>query len=78
MERTACDYKHNIIDKRLDSHEERLGKLEIGQGETNTRMDNICDRLDCLIDALYDIIKSMIGGIVVLGVGFIIWYIQKP
>lgn len=77
MEQTACDYKHNVIDKRLDNHEERLGKLEISQKETNTRMDNICDRLDKLIDALYDIIKSMVGGIIVLGIGFIVWYIQK-
>lgn len=84
MENEVCNLKHDTIDKYFEStdrilisHEERLDKLETAQAETNVRMDNVCNRLDKLIDALYDVFKPAIGAIVVMGLGFIIWYIQK-
>lgn len=80
----VCDLKHEqidkhseLVDKRLDNHGERLDKLEIGQTATNTRMDNVCDKLDKLADAIYDVLKSTAGFIIITGVLFIIWYIQK-
>ncbi len=84
MEKDICNVKHEALDKFLDatdkilgSHEERLSKLELSSTALNTQMKNMCNKLDKLINALYDIIKSMVGGIIVLGIGFIIWYIQK-
>jgi len=84
MEKEICDMKHEALDKFLnatdeilDSHEERLSKLEAHQIKTNTQLNNLCDRMDKLIDAIYSILKSSIGSIIVIGIGFIIWYIQK-
>jgi len=84
MEKDICNVKHEVLDKFLDatdkileSHEERLSKLELSSTALNAQMKNMCNKLDKLINALYDIIKSMVGGIIVLGIGFIIWYIQK-
>lgn len=83
MEQEVCDLKHvsidkhsELVDKRLDNHSKRLDKLEIGQTATNTRMDNVCDKLDKLVDAIYDVLKSTVGFVIVTGVLFIIWYIQ--
>lgn len=78
MEKEVCVLKHDTIDKILDNHEGRLDKLETSSTALNIQMKNMCNKLDKLIDALYDIIKSIVGGIIVLGIGFIIWYIQKP
>lgn len=84
MEQELCRLKHESIDKhletndkRLDNHGDRIDKLEQGQSELTTHLSDLCKKLDRLIDVLYDIIKSTVGGIIVLGVAFIIWYIQK-
>lgn len=84
MENEVCKLKHEAVDerlrlndRRLDNHGERIDKLEQGQAELSTIMINLCKKVDKLIDVLYDIIKSTVGGIIVIGVGFIIWYIQN-
>lgn len=84
MEKAMCDLKHANVeehlqanDNRLDKHDEEIKALQIGQATTNTHVDDICIKLDKLIAAIYDVIKSTIGGIIVVGVGFIVWYIQK-
>lgn len=83
MDKEICEVKHANVeehlqanDSRLDKHDEEIKALQIGQATTNTHMDDICNKLDKLVDAIYDVIKSTVGGIVVVGVGFIIWYIQ--
>ena len=84
MDIELCALKHASVDERvdnaecrLDRHDEEIKALQLGQTATNTRMDNVCDKLDKLIDAIYDVTKTTVGGVIVVGVGFIIWYIQK-
>lgn len=84
MDRELCELKHASVDdrvenaeSRLDKHDEEIKALQLGQTATNTRMDNVCDKLDKLINAIYDVTKTIVGGVIVVGVGFIIWYIQK-
>lgn len=80
MEREICDLRHNALndrvdvhDRRLNTHSDRLDKIEIGQTRTDTIVENLCKQIESLVVA----IKWLIGGIATTGFGFIIWYIQN-
>lgn len=84
MDTEICKLKHDSIDAHLKQHDELLDKhgieieaLKLNQNSTNTKLDNICDKLDGLIAAIYDFIKAAVLGICGIGITFIIWYIQS-
>ena len=66
--------KDNAIrDKRLDSHSDRLDRLEHTQVKTETIVQNLCNQLKGLITALW----WFVGVTITTGLGFIIWYVQS-
>lgn len=80
-----CDEKHKNIDarldthdKRLDNHGDRLDKMENNQIRSEVMIQNLCEQIKSLVSLVKTILLSGAGFIMVTGIGFIIWYIQRP
>lgn len=80
MEKDVCELKHETIDrhfeltdKRLDTHGNRLDKLEIGQVRTDTIVENLCKQIQSLVNYIKALIVSTIGALF----AFFIWYVQS-
>jgi hypothetical protein len=85
-----CEEKHKAIDEKLDNHEKRLGvhgdrldKLENSQIRTEVVVQNLCDQIKTLVDAMKEQQKSaqnlvlgIAGTTIMILIGFVIWYIQ--
>lgn len=83
--------KFEVNDKRLHNHGDRLDKLEGGQVRTETIVNNLCEQIKQLIEAMQSQQKeqkecrhvvfkttlSIAGTIILVLVGFVIWYIQS-
>lgn len=58
------------IQERTESlvreHEERIGKLEIKSEVNDTKIDNVCVKLDNLTKALWGLTASFIIGVIML------------
>lgn len=77
---SECIEKHKTIDARLknhdeilDEHGEKITKLEINDAKQDVTIDNVCQKLDGLIKALWGLAVS-IG---LSGLGFIFTIILK-
>lgn len=84
MEKT-CAF-HEITERRLNDHGDRIRALEIKDAAQNERLDALCAKLDELsksIKDLMDFMRSILwkalgatGGLLALFLGFFIWYVQ--
>lgn len=80
----TCELKYDAIDEKVRKHDDilevhtnEITALKLGQNTTNVKLDAVCDKLDKLISAIYDASKTIIGSLIAVGLGFIVWYIQK-
>ena len=80
MEKSACDERHKRIDeildtqdRRLNSHSERLDKIEYVNGRLEERLDGLIDKLGTLNTTL----KWFIGLLVGAFVSFFFYAVQQ-
>lgn len=71
MEKEICTERHKRIDERLDtlnkrvnSHSERLARIEQAQSEFRVEIKNLCDNLKSLTSVLKWFIGLLIGSFV--------------
>lgn len=71
MEKEICTERHKRIDERLDtlnkrvnSHSERLDRIEQAQSEFRVEIKNLCDNLKSLTAVLKWFIGLLIGSFV--------------
>lgn len=71
MEKELCTERHKRIDERLDtidkrvnSHSERLDRIEQAQSEFRVEIKNLCDNLKSLTAVLKWFIGLLIGSFV--------------
>ena len=71
MEKSVCDERHKRIDeildtqdRRLNSHSERLDKIEYVNGRLEERLDGLIDKLGTLNTTLKWFIGLLIGAFV--------------
>lgn len=70
------DAKLDVHDKRLDNHGERLDKMENNQIRAEVMIQNLCEQIKALVGIIKTVFLGGGGTLIVLGLGFIIWYIQ--
>jgi hypothetical protein len=85
-----CEERHRnleekieIHDKRLNTHGEKLDKLENSQIRTEVVVENLCKEIESLVVAIKEsnskttnILLGVSGFIITILVGFFIWYVQ--
>lgn len=86
-ETAVCTERHRRIDERLDTqdkrinnHSDRLDKVEQFQSRTETKIENLCERIDGLISVMNDykaIFRWLVGTSVGALVSFFFYAIQK-
>lgn len=59
--------------KVAEDHEVRLSSIEVNRGMVEVQIQNLIKSVDQLTDS----IKLMLFGALGIGIGFIIWYVQK-
>lgn len=76
-----CEEKHKHIDSKLTEHDnrlnihgDRLDKLENGATRTEVVVEQLCSKIDKMVNILVTAFIGMLGTLV----GFVIWYIQQP
>lgn len=97
VENTLCIERHKAIDEKLDAHGRRIGvhgdrldKLENSQTRTEVVVQNLCDQIKALVEAMQaqqveqrqqqkeqtTRILGIASTTIVILLGFLIWYIQ--
>lgn len=66
-------HKIDVHDRRINNHSERIDKLEVAQGETNVKIDNLCKNLALQTKALWALISLGAATLV----GFFIYAIES-
>lgn len=64
---------HERTEETIQDHEERIRQLEVKEATLFERIDKLCQKMDDLMSWF----KAGIIGVVAMGAGFIVWYIQK-
>jgi hypothetical protein len=85
MEKT-CAF-HEITERRLNDHGDRIRALEIKDAAQTERLDALCTKLDELSKSIKELIDfwktafwkvlGVAGTIISVLVGFFIWYVQR-
>lgn len=80
MEKSICDERHRQIDyrlditeKRLNSHSERLDRIELASGRLEERLNNLIQQLEQLNKTM----KWFIGLLVGTFVSFFFYVVQQ-
>lgn len=80
MEKSICDERHrqinyrlDVAEKRLDSHGERLDRIELANGRLEERLNNLISQLEQLNKTM----KWFIGLLVGSFVGFFFYAVQQ-
>ena len=80
MDKSVCDERHSQInyrldvhEKRLNSHSERLDRIELINGRLEERLESLIKQLESLNTTMRWFMGLMIGTLL----GFFIWYIQR-
>jgi len=71
MDKSVCDERHNQInyrldvhEKRLNSHSERLDKIELTSGRLEERLNNLIQQLEQLNKTMKWFIGLLVGSFV--------------
>ncbi|GMG96868.1 hemolysin XhlA family protein [Tepidimicrobium xylanilyticum] len=71
MEKTICDERHNqinyrldVTEKRLNSHSERLDKIELVNGRLEERLNSLITQLENLNKTMKWFIGLLVGSFV--------------
>ena len=71
MEKTICDERHNQInyrldvhEKRLNSHSERLDRIELASGRLEERLNNLIQQLEKLNKTMKWFITVIVGAFI--------------
>ena len=75
----ACD-RHEEVVEQLDDIEERIKYLELADTETKTEIKNLIKQMEKLVETIENFMSAawkILLGVSGVGIGFIIWYIQK-
>lgn len=67
------DYRLDVHEKRLNSHSERLDRIELANGRLEERLNNLIQQLESLNTTMRWFMGLMVGTLL----GFFIWYIQR-
>ena len=73
-----CDRHLEILDT-LSTHDARLTKMELADVETKAEIKHLIKEVERLVSTMEKFIamyNKLIIGSAMLGIGFIIWYIQ--
>ena len=73
MDDVVVKVKVQEHDEAIREHRRRLDKIEQDSVEFKVQIKNLCEQ----IKDLTNWIKALVGTIVAVSVGFIIWYIQS-
>jgi predicted nuclease with TOPRIM domain len=71
MEKTICDERHNqinyrldVTEKRLNSHSERLDKIELVNGRLEERLNSLITQLENLNKTMKWFITAIVGAFI--------------
>ena len=80
MDKSVCDERHNqinyrleVTEKRLNSHSERLDRIEQVNSKLEERLEGLIQQLSNLNTTMRWFMGLMVGTLL----GFFIWYIQR-
>lgn len=58
------DERQDLHERRLNSHSDRIDKLEQNQSRTDVKIENVCDQIQSLVTTLRWFIGLMLGAFV--------------
>lgn len=71
MEKSVCDERHrqinyrlDVAEKRLDSHGERLDRIELANGRLEERLNNLISQLEQLNKTMKWFITAIVGAFI--------------
>jgi len=71
MDKSVCDERHNQInyrldvhEKRLNSHSERLDRIELASGRLEERLNNLISQLENLNRTMKWFITAIVGAFI--------------
>lgn len=73
MDEKYCKEKHEIIDRRLDDHGNRIRRLETSDAVNTDRIEKLTNSIDSQTKAIWGLVITLFGTFI----GFFIWYIQS-
>jgi tetrahydromethanopterin S-methyltransferase subunit G len=75
-----CSEKHKRVDERLDHHERWLGEhekkidaLTTSDATNTTQIANLCRQIGSQTKAIW----GLVSGILMVLIGFFVWYVQN-